>query len=314
MENSTVAHLGIVVVNYGSSELLVQNLAPLGRGLGNAAVVATVVVVDNRTIESERAAVTALAAAEGWQLLTPDENLGFGRGVNAGAARALDLGATALLILNPDASIEPLAVAALLDRSTRNPLALLCPRIVRPDGSTWFDGADLHLADGRLRNRSARPATDWEPWLTGACLLATAELWRLVGGFDDDYFLYWEDVDLSHRVLAAGGSLEVCDDIEAMHAEGGTQGVGAEHAGQAKSQTYYYFTIRNRLLFAAKHLDAAGYRRWLANSRQVAWEVLLQGGRRQFLRSRAPLWAARRALRDGRKLGATVRTDTPSSS
>jgi len=310
MGNSTDARLAVIVVNYGSSALLATNLVPLGRGLENA----MIVVVDNLTDRTERAAVTELAAVEHWQLLTPDSNLGFGAGVNLGAARALELGATALLILNPDASIEPRAAEALVERSRRNPLALLCPRIVRPDGSTWFDGADLHLNDGRLRNRAARPAHNWEPWLTGACLLATEELWRLVGGFDDDFFLYWEDVDLSHRVLAAGGRLEVCDDIVAVHAEGGTQGAGHESAGEPKSATYYYYTIRNRLLFAAKHLDDAGYDRWLANSRAVAWEVLLQGGRRQFLRSLAPLLIAQRALRDGRTLGATARADTSSSS
>jgi len=310
MGNSTDPRLAVIVVNYGSSALLAENLVPLGRGLVDA----VIVVVDNLTTVDEREAATSIAKAEGWQLLTPDSNLGFGAGVNLGAARALELGATALLILNPDAAIEPRAAEALVDRSRANPLALLCPRIVRPDGSTWFDGADLHLTDGRLRNRAARPASGWEPWLTGACLLASAELWQLVGGFDLDYFLYWEDVDLSHRVLVAGGSLEVCDDIVAMHAEGGTQGAGHETAGEPKSATYYYFTIRNRLLFAAKHLDDAGYQRWLANSRAVAWEVLLQGGRRQFLSSLAPLLTARRALRDGRILGATARADTSSSS
>jgi len=310
MGNSTDARLGVIVVNYGSSELLSTNLVPLGRGLDGA----VIVVVDNLTTAGEREAATSIAHAEGWHLLAPDSNLGFGAGVNLGAARALELGATALLILNPDASIEPPAVRQLVDRSRQSPLALLCPRILRPDGSIWFDGADLHLADGRLRNRAARPATDWEPWLTGACLLASAELWRLVGGFDDDFFLYWEDVDLSHRVLVAGGTLEVCDDIVAVHAEGGTQGDGHETAGEPKSNTYYYYTIRNRLLFAAKHLDNAGYARWLGNARAVAWEVLLQGGRRQFLRSPAPLLTARRALRDGRRMGATVRTDTSSSS
>ena len=297
--------LAIVVVNYGSSALLTENLVPLARALPSA----RIVVVDNRTDDAERARVTALAVAEGWEVELPATNTGFGSGVNLGATRALAAGSEWMLILNPDASIEASAVRELVARASTAPLSLLCPRIVRPDGSTWFDGADLHLVDGRLRHPRNRPATGWEPWLTGACLLVTKQLWELVGGFDDDFFLYWEDVDLSHRVLLAGGAVVVCDDVVATHAEGGTQGEGHATAGQRKSDTYYYFTIRNRLLFAAKHLDDAGLARWLGNARRVAWEVLLQGGRRQFLSSLSPLFAARRGLRDGRRLARSLRLE-----
>ena len=298
MVNLTQGSLGVIVVNYGSSALLVENLVPLGRALPEA----HIVVVDNLTSAAERSTVVALAETEGWSVELPDSNTGFGVGVNLGAARALRDGARQLLILNPDATIEANAARELVARASAAPLTLLCPRIVRPDGSTWFDGADLHLVDGRLRNPRHRPAEGWEPWLTGACLMASSELWELVGGFDDDYFLYWEDVDLSHRVLLAGGDVLVCDDIVATHAEGGTQGEGHTSAGLAKSDTYYYFTIRNRLLFAGKHLDDEGLARWLGNARAIAWETLLQGGRRQFLTSLSPLFAARRALRDGRRL------------
>lgn len=297
MANSGAGALAIVVVNFASSELLSLNLAPLSRSLPEA----TVVVVDNLTSSAERERVRALAAHEGWLTETPDSNTGFGVGVNIGVARALAGGCEFVLILNPDASIDSSSVATLVERCRAVPLALLAPRIERPDGSAWFEGSDIHLVDGRLRNPRHRPTHDWEPWLTGACLLASAQLWELVGGFDPDYFLYWEDVDLSHRVLAAGGSLELCERAVAVHAEGGTQGEGHDTAGLRKSDTYYYFAIRNRLYFAAKHLDDAGVRRWLSNSRAVALETLLQGGRRQFLRSLRPLIVARRALRDGRR-------------
>jgi len=303
MPDFTGAGVAILVVNYGSSALLEHNLAPLSRALPNA----VTVVVDNLTTADERARLTALGERENWRLVKPDSNLGFGSGVNAAAAAAPD--ARALLILNPDATIEPAALATLVERAEREPLALLCPRIIRPDASTWFAGADLHLVDGRLRSPRSRPVDDtlWEPWVTGACLVLTIDLWRTVGGFDDRYFLYWEDVDLSHRVLAAGGSVVVCDEVTAVHAEGGTQGDGHDTAGLPKSDTYYYFTIRNRLLFAALHLDDAAFARWTSNAPTVAREVLLQGGRRQFLRSLRPLVVAWRALRDGRRLAREVR-------
>lgn len=302
MTSQTGGLLGIVVVNYGSSELLERNLVPLTAALPGV----ITVVVDNRTDDAERERVASLADRHGWRAEHPESNRGFGRGVNLGAAVAIAQGATHLLILNPDAVIEPAAVGALLARSIAHPGVLYCPRIVRPDGSVWFAGSDLHLADGRLRNPSNRGAARVEPWLSGACLLLDSELWSRVGGFDDDYFLYWEDVDLSHRVLVAGGRLEVAADVAAVHDEGGTHD-GGPRAGRRKSDTYYYYVIRNRMLFAAKHLDDADFSRWARLSRTVAMETLLQGGRRQFLRSPGLFLLALRALRDGSRLASGLR-------
>jgi GT2 family glycosyltransferase len=290
--------LAVIVVGYGSSALLARNLAPLTRRLDGA----RTVVVDNRTTDAERAAMRRLADAEGWELVEPDENLGFGLGMNAGAERALAQGATRLLLLNPDATIEPDQVDALQQAAGDDPLVLLAPRILRPDGSVWFDGSDLHLADGRItasRKREQLGLTDVEQWLSGACLLVGAELWRRVGGFGDGYFLYWEDVELSYRARRAGGRVAVVPEATAVHAEGGTQGDGHATSGEAKSETYYYFNIRNRLVFAARNLPPEVVARWRRASIPIAYEVLLQGGRRQFLRSLGPLRAAFRGVRDG---------------
>jgi GT2 family glycosyltransferase len=293
--------LAVVVVNYGSHALLEANLAPLSRACPELAVV----IVDNLSTTAERVAVTALAETEGWHLELPEGNEGFGTGMNRGVARAASLGRTHVLLLNPDALIAPDAVAGLLAASGRSGDAMVAPRILRPDGTLWSAGSDLYLGDGRIRSRRRRidgPGIRIEPWLSGACLLLPVALFQRAGGFDDEYFLYWEDVDLSHRVTAAGGRLELCDDVSAVHAEGGTQGEGGQSAGQAKSTTYYYHNVRNRMLFAARHLDLVDLRAWRRNSPRVAWEILLQGGRRQLVESRAPITAALRGLRDGDRI------------
>ena len=298
MIRESLASVAVVVVNYGSSELLEQNLLPLARQSG-----ARIVVVDNRTTADERSRVVALCAREGWAAVLPDGNTGFGGGMNLGVARALADGADRFLLLNPDATIAVPDLETLLARSIRDPLTLLAPRILRPDGSVWFDGVDLYLDDGRIRSprrRTTLAPARWEPWLSGACLLVTERLWSAVGGFDESYFLYWEDVDLSHRVLAAGGALAVCADATAVHSEGGTQGGEHASAGEPKSATYYFYNIRNRMLFAANNLDPGDVERWRRLIVAVAWETLLQGGRRQFLRSPAPLLAGLRGVRAAR--------------
>lgn len=300
-DRARFAGCAVIVVNYASTTLLTQNLARLGRSAPGL----TVVVVDNASTAEERRAVTELAAAEGWAAVLPETNLGFGLGMNAGVARAAELGAERFLLLNPDASITPDDAERLFARVAAEPLTLVSPVVRKPDGSTWFDGADVSLADGRMSSAKRRPQPPErraEPWLSGACLCVGAGLWQLVGGFADGYFLYWEDVELSHRVLAVGGALAVAQDAVAEHAEGGTQQSGDEHASPAKSNGYYYFNIRNRLLFAARNLDSGDLVAWRRSAVPVAWEILLQGGRRQFLHSLRPFAAATRALRDGRRI------------
>lgn len=302
MSSSSLSSLAIVVVNYGSTALLEANLAPLTRRQPEL----TVVIVDNYSSEQERSRVVSLAAREGWNTVLPTGNTGFGGGMNRGVLHAEQLGAKLLLLLNPDVEIAEKALEQLIEASAQDSDTLYSPQILRPDGSVWFNGSDLYLTDGRIRSARRRlpgSAQAIEPWLSGACLLMTRELWRKTGGFDEQYFLYWEDVDFSHRVAAAGGRLRVVTDAVAVHAEGGThQGGGYSHSGEPKSNTYYYYNIRNRLLFAVRHLDDTTIERWSGQTRAIAWEVLLQGGRRQFTHSLSPLFAAFRGVRDGRRL------------
>lgn len=286
--------LAVVVVNYGSSELLRRNLVPLGRtGL-------PVVVVDNSSTPAERRVVTELAREEGWELVLLPDNRGFGGGVNAGVAAARAHGCTTFLLLNPDAAVERAAVDQLTERSLADPLALLSPRIVDSDGLVYFAGSRLRLRDGRTGRRVTDPAAPAavRPWLTGACLVVHGELFDRLGGFDDAYFLYWEDVDLSYRAQLAGGRTVLCDDLVAVHDEGGTQ----QRRGEGKSDVYYYWNCRNRLAFAARHLGRRAMLRWLLHSPAVGVEIVLQGGRRQLLRSPRPLLAAARGSLAGARL------------
>jgi GT2 family glycosyltransferase len=175
------------------------------------------------------------------------------------------------------------------------------PRILRPDGTVWTIGHDLYLDDGRIRSVRRRPPDPVRRrfWISGACLLLSVDLWDRIGGFAPEYFLYWEDVEFSHRAEDVGAELVLCDDAVAVHHEGGTQGPGATDFGSAKSSTYYYFNTRNRLVYAARNLGDDDLAAWMRESRAVEREILLQGGRRQLLRSLAPLRAVRRGTRDG---------------
>ncbi len=287
----TGAVAAVLVVNYGSHELVAENLARTALPDG-----ALVVVVDNLTTSAERAAMRSLAADRRWHLVEPESNLGFGAGMNAAAAEASRRGAEVFVLLNPDAHVEGDGIAHLVAAVEEDHDLMVAPLVLRPDGGHFSSEMELDLDRGSVRRvrdgaRYARSAT----WLSGACLAVHRSLWERVGGFDDDYFLYWEDIDLSVRVAAAGGRLRVDREVVAVHSAGGTQ--SPSDGDRAKSPVYYYYNVRNRLVFAAQHLDAATQRRWRRRSLPAAWSILLRGGRRQFLHpSRTFLPAARGTL------------------
>lgn len=290
--------LAVVVVNFASHDLLERNLQPLAAALPSA----HVVVVDSWSGQAERDATAWRCQLHGWHLVGLGDNGGFGRGVNAGIARAGSLGARSFLVVNPDASIDVGSVRRLHAAVEQDPMTLAAPVVVDASGQLWSRGAYLYLDDGSVGSLARHDRRAHRPhrfWISGACFLVSDELWARLGGFDEDYFLYWEDVDLCVRAADVGARLVVDPTAVAVHEEGGTQ----DRAGaRAKSGTYYYFNIRNRLLFATKHLDGPGVRRWLRTSPAVTRGVLLRGGRRQFLHSLGPLRAAARGSYDGWRL------------
>lgn len=309
MTCNTPRPLAIVVVNYAAHRLLAVNLAGVARENTDA----HIVVVDSFSSDAEQRAVATLARDLGWILVPTQENVGFGAGMNLGVAAAKQLGAEAFLLLNPDASIDGSSVRVLREALEEDADSLLAPMIYDGGGKVWFDGADLLLDSGRTQSvRRRATGVRVEPWLTGACLMVSWQLWAKVGGFDERYFLYWEDVDLSRRVRQADGALRVVPEAKAVHDEGGTQTVG-KGRGRAKSNVYYYYNIRNRLLFAGLHLGPEDRARWVRGSFSAAYEVLMRGGRRQMLRPVGALTAAVRGSWDGLALlRAHGRTKPPS--
>ncbi|MDP9406461.1 MAG: glycosyltransferase [Actinomycetota bacterium] len=195
---------------------------------------ASITVVDNS------ANLPALPAA---RILTPGQNLGFGSGVNLGATAGR---AGWLLVLNPDAEITHSAVDALLADGHRHPgLGMLAPRLLHADGSDqvnggrfsgWVRESSRCLGAGRrLRGlraglrRESRPGGEGQPisrpWVSAATVLVRRTAFEQVEGFDERFFLYYEDEDLCRRLRARGWQVVVCPRATARHAVGGSTGL-----------------------------------------------------------------------------------------
>ena len=229
MNSSSV---GVVVVTYNAGDHLLKAVRCV-----REQAIPEVVVVDNGSADGSVEAL--LGADPDVRVVRPGRNLGYGAGANRGAS-ACGAGAAYLLVCNADVDLEPGAVesmAAVLDADAR--LAIVGPRIENPDGSLYPSARTFpalgdalgHAALGLMapRNRFTRRyrMLDWDhsapaevDWVSGACMLARRSAFDELGGFDEAYFMYLEDVDLCWRARRAGWRVAYQPGARVVHAQG----------------------------------------------------------------------------------------------
>lgn len=223
----------VAIVSWNTRDLLrrcLESLAPEAAGGG-----CEVWVVDNASTDGS----AELVRSEfGWaRLEAAGDNLGFGAAVNLVAQRTRT---PWLAIANADVALRPGALAALLAAGAGDVRAgALAPRLVLPDGTTQhsvfsFPGVRAALIIASGAGRVLRPlgervlmlgTFDPErprrvPWAVAAFLLVRREAWDTVGGFDEQHWMYAEDLDLGWRLAQAGWHTRYVPDALVDHASG----------------------------------------------------------------------------------------------
>lgn len=183
-------------------------------------------------------------------LVRPSANAGYGAGMNRGAEEASRLvDVPALLLLTHEVRLEPTAAEVLLRGLEDRPrLAVAAPLLgdLQEPEVTWSGGAVLEGRRLRPRHRGIGTPLDSRrgappvicDWVDGAALMVRVEAFRRLGGFREDFFLYWEEVDLCLR-LRHGGWQVAC--------------LPTAVAWQRPSGTPTYLECRNRLLLLRVH-------------------------------------------------------------
>ena len=198
--------VAVLIVNWNGGPLLRQCLESLERQRRRAD---HVIVVDNAsTDDSLRQAASALRDVE---LIALPSNVGFARANNiaAGAARRFD----GLALLNPDAFADADWLQALVSAADREPsVAAFASQMLLASSPDYLDGAgdSYHVSGRAWRNghrtpRGRWPAADVEVFAPcAAAALYRRAAFDEVGGFDEQYFCYFEDVDLGFRLRLRG--------------------------------------------------------------------------------------------------------------
>jgi GT2 family glycosyltransferase len=187
--------------------------------------------------------------------LQTGSNLGYAGGNNRGIDQALARNADYLLVLNNDTVLDPMCVANLVVTSERTGAPVVAPLIVyfdEPD-RVWYGGGafsrmralGLHLGENELVD--SRQASSPTTFVCGCCFLIRADVARRVGGFDESFFAYVEDVELSLRLLNAGIRMQYEPSARVLHRIGRHD---ASTAFQIRQRD------RNRRRLVRRHYDA----------------------------------------------------------
>ncbi len=199
-------NVAVLIVNWNAGSLLSRCLQSLA---SQSRLPDRIVVVDNAS--SDDSLDLAAPYLGGAEVIRLEENVGFARANNIAARAAGDAGA--LVLLNPDAFPEPDWLAALVDAAGRFPDVAAFASQMRLDATPErLDGAgdSYHVSGRAWRNGHNAPAANWpsgEYEVFAPC--AAAALYRRsafdeIGGFDESYFCYFEDVDLGFRLRLLG--------------------------------------------------------------------------------------------------------------
>jgi GT2 family glycosyltransferase len=225
----------VLIVNfrgYGDLDRCLGSLAPYLRPDDE------VIVVDN---ESDRSQLMQVAARHPRIISIPrDVNAGFAAGVNDAVRHS---SAPFLCLLNPDTIVEGPILSVMEDWLETHPQSwVVGPRVLNADGSTQASARSFPGLSTALGGRSTwltrrYPGNPWSrrnllglqvnsaldvDWVSGSCLMTRRTTFDRLAGFDQSFFLYWEDADYCRRATVAGGRCTYLPSVPVRHIGSGS--------------------------------------------------------------------------------------------
>lgn len=151
-------------------------------------------------------------------IIEPGENLGFSKGCNVGAQLAKG---EYLLFLNPDCDIRTVTTLNNMLQFMHNypTVGVCCPFFINAEGQAKSGAHRNYFADNYVANEFKQlPGTI--AWVSGAALMISRKLFNYIGGFDERYFMYFEDVDICLSARKAGFSIAEVPKTQIVHVQG----------------------------------------------------------------------------------------------
>lgn len=242
--------INVLIVNWNSGEQCLQLIHSLVKSEFTNY---RIVIIDNDSSESDFMKlknceeIARLNKVE-FHLIRNPSNLGYAGGNNAGFSYLKNQNlAGDILILNPDVTIQPNTLAVMSKVINQEGIAGVMVRTLAEGGKLMYDYFSLtgFVQKWHLAKNYSRVETDY---LAGSCMLLKRKLIDRLGLFDDSFFLYWEEVDLSIRLNNAGFRLMSTNE---------TFIIRSDNELVRKSNSVYYLT-RNAFLLLKNHANLTG--------------------------------------------------------
>ncbi len=321
LSDRSIPDLSIIIISYNTRDM---TLACIASVKAETRLPHEIIVVDNASTDGSAEAIAAHFPQV--TLLAETVNHGFGPAHRLALTRAR---APWILLLNPDTLILDGAIDALMDFAARRPeAAILGGRTLYGDRSLnpsscyarstlWSVFCRLVGLNGLFRGSALFNSEFYGNWprdserqvdiVTGCLLLIRRETWDALGGFDDAFVMYGEEVDLCLRARAAGLQLWITPEATIIHYGGASQPVRADKLVRL---------MRAKMELIARHFPArqkglglALFRLW-PYSRMLAFRVGALLFRRPHLSEKARIWGEvwhrRREWQDGFAAGQKV--------
>ena len=234
-----------IIVNYNAGADLITCVRSI---LASRAVTPQIVIVDNASTDTSLR--DCQKSFPHLHYIRNTHNSGFGAAANRGMRHALHSGAQTLTLCNPDAVIDPNCMHRIYTAMREHSVHIASPVIYRDADHTdvWFAGGTLHWWRMRAVHtpHTSLPdvpvCTDTD-YITGCVMTIDRLVCEKIGLFDERFFLYYEDADISVRAQKSGFTLGVVTNAHAVHAE------VSENTPAHKT----YFLVLSGLIFFRKH-------------------------------------------------------------
>ncbi len=292
--------LTAIVVNWNVRDLLRTCLTSLDLEDSE------IIVVDNAS--SDGSVEMLQAEFPEVRVIANPENRGFGAANNQALALA---SGRYVLFLNPDTEVRPGAIQRLLAFIDQRPqVGCVGPRLLNADGSVQpsrrsFPRLATFLVEstmlqrylaglGSVKRFYRQQHSDDEPqpvdWLVGACLLVRRSVLDEVGGFDERFFMYSEEMDLCYRLRQAGYEVWYVPEAEVVHLEGASSRQDLFRRNVNFHESRYRFFAKHHGLPSALALRWFVFGTFLFQLAEEAAKFLLQPAKRDLRRERVHLY------------------------
>jgi GT2 family glycosyltransferase len=251
--------LSVIIVSYRGWEKLIKCLEALD-GFSQSVFRMEVIVADN---DSDDMKLDELETRfNSVRFIRNDVNGGFAYGCNRGASEA---SGDIFMFLNPDTIVSERAISSLLLKSRQNPeyKIISCRQVNQEGKEIRAYGKFPGPSADKLNKRSNLSAVIFPDWISGSLMMMSKETYFQLNGFDESFWMYYEDVDFCRRTRDKGWEIAFFRDTDIRHDHGGSSRVNLKTTAITKCAVQ-----ASRHLYIHKHLKGSG--RFLYHSITIA--------------------------------------------